>query len=953
MESEAVGRHFSGTPTRMLIEHLRDRAPEGTLDRVLAEADDHRPLTELLDDGAWSTYPAFRNLLEVAGRVLGGIEHLAEVGRHAPLIPPTSAQRTEILQALGSPAALYQTVDASGKGLTAIVDAWGVEVDATSWIVHQKIHEGFEPFPEYCAFVSGMIAMTPMLFGFPAGDVVETECECDGASQCSIQVRWQPVTDTARRAEYFEKRAELLEARLEALHGTVNDLVSADSVQAVLHRIVTEVARAVPAPGHILVLGGARPKTHQVYAHGLDDDTATAIGRDLLTDLASTVAGADPQNGRFVVPVTSTRATYGFLSAVDPMPGRFFPQEIEVLDAYASMAAAALDSSSALEEAQRDATATRVMLELSTSLAEITSVDEMAHRLALAIPAVVDCDRALVALADPATGNTRIAATHGYAARTSEEIERVTFATPVSGPMTDGFHYSDAAHAPSSGAALMQRTGTIAMATVPISINAEFVGSVIVGVTEDDHRLRDDDALPERLRGLAAQAASSVQNARLLDQIRHQALHDALTGLPNRALVLDRVDNMLARARRRGDPATVLFIDLDGFKTVNDTLGHEAGDRLLQAVAARLTTAVRDGDTVGRLGGDEFVVLVEETAEDHGPEVVANRIMELMREPFELEDAPMLAVVTASIGIASGDRLTASELLRDADVALYRAKEAGKNRVVNFEPEMHTVIRDQAQLHSDLRNALDRDEFFLVYQPIFDLRDRHVTGAEALLRWRHPERGIVQPASFIPMLEGTGLIVDVGRWVIFEACRQAAILREHGHRLVISVNVSARQLESDGVVRDLKTAIARNGIDPDGLIIEITETTIMRDPEATARRLGEIKALGVRVAIDDFGTGYSSLAYIRQFPLDILKIDRSFISAMAGSHEADTLVHALVQLGKSLGLETLAEGIEEIDQFDELQRQECDSGQGFLLARPLEPDALEAFLGSYLNSPVS
>ncbi|MEP6624294.1 MAG: hypothetical protein ABJC79_07610, partial [Acidimicrobiia bacterium] len=408
MSSEPSGRHFSGTPTRMLVEHLRDRAPEGTLDRVLAEADEHRPMSELLDDGAWSSYDVFRRLLEVAGRVLGGNQALADIGRHAPLIPPTSAQRTEMLQALGSPAALLQSVEASGKGLTAIVDAWPEEVDDTCWIVHQRIHPGFEPFPEYCAFVSGLVAMTPMLFGFPAGTVVETECECHGAPQCSLRIRWEPVADETRRAEYFEKRTELLGARLEALHGTVNDLVSADSVEAVLHRIVTEVARAVPAPGHVLALAGSWSKPIEFYAAGIPDHAARLVASELLA--GDTVGGVDAIAGRFVVPISSTRAHYGFLSAIDPRPNRFFEQEIEVLDAYASMAAAALDSASALAEARRDATATRVMLELSTAMAEVTSVEAMAHRLAPAVPDVVDCDRVLIALADPDSGRTGIVA---------------------------------------------------------------------------------------------------------------------------------------------------------------------------------------------------------------------------------------------------------------------------------------------------------------------------------------------------------------------------------------------------------------------------------------------------------------------------------------------------------------------------------------------------------------
>ena len=951
MHSIEAGRHFSGTPTRLVAEYVRAHAPAGTLEAVLAEANDRRELRDVLDDGAWSPYDTFRSFLEAAGRALGGIEQLTEVGRAAPLVPPTSAQRTEMLQALGSPAALYASVDASGKGLTAVVDATSEPVDDTTWIVYQRMHAGFEPFPEYCAFVSGIIAMTPMLFGYAAGEVVETECQCRGDDRCALVVHWQPTDDTARRAEYFEKRAELLDAQLAAMRATVNDLVSADAVDDVLRRIVAEAARAVPAPAHVLVVSAMTAQQPEIYAAGLEESAAAAIGQDILTTVTPENAGTDLEAGRHVIAITSSRAHYGYLSVLDPTPDRFFAQEIEMLDAYASMAAAALDSARALEHARRDANLARVMLELSTSLSELGSVEEMAERLTRAVPAIVDCDRVLLVLTDPGAAAPRVAATFGYPDSEVQRISEAIGGAPSTPPDEIGFRCASIESAPEFEAGLMEFAGVIASASVPIISNGECSGSIVVAVTEGAARLLDDAGLEERLRGLAGQAASAMHNAYLLDQIRHQALHDALTGLPNRALILDRVENMLARARRRKEPAAALFIDLDGFKTVNDTLGHEAGDRLLQAVAARLSTTLRDGDTIGRLGGDEFVVLVEGTSVDHRPDRAAQRILKALRAPFDLDDTSPSLTITASIGIASGDRPSASELLRDADVALYRAKESGKNRAVTFEPHMQAAVRDEARLHADLRVALERREFQLEYQPIFDLPSRTIRGVEALLRWRHRERGVVQPATFIPFLEESGLIIDVGRWVLFDACRQSAALRHIGHDLTMSVNVSARQLESDDVVNDLRSALAQYEINPSRLTIEITETTIMADPAATARRLEAIKALGVRIAIDDFGTGYSSLAYIRQFPIDVLKIDRSFVSAMAGSHESDMLVHTLLQLGKSLGLETLAEGIETEAQLDELARLECDSGQGFLLGKPMTVANLRRTLGSMVGAP--
>jgi EAL domain-containing protein (putative c-di-GMP-specific phosphodiesterase class I) len=326
-------------------------------------------------------------------------------------------------------------------------------------------------------------------------------------------------------------------------------------------------------------------------------------------------------------------------------------------------------------------------------------------------------------------------------------------------------------------------------------------------------------------------------------------------------------------------------------------------------------------------------------------------LLAVLNEPYLLDGVASEVRVTASIGIAVGDRATAGELLRDADLALYRAKGAGKNCYRMFAQEMQTAVRDRVQLENDLGDAVARDEFFLMYQPIFDLRASAVIGVEALLRWQHPTRGLVMPDDFIPVMEETGMIVGVGRWVLQQACLQARSWYDAGHRIDMSVNLSLRQLESDRLVDDVHMALASAGLDPASLILEITETAIMRDVPNTVRRLEAIKKLGVRIAIDDFGTGYSSLAYLQQFPVDAIKIDRAFISGIAESSEATALLRTLIQLGKTLGLSTLAEGIEDNGQYAALRNEDCENGQGFLLARPLDAAALEAFLNDRDKSP--
>jgi diguanylate cyclase (GGDEF)-like protein len=432
------------------------------------------------------------------------------------------------------------------------------------------------------------------------------------------------------------------------------------------------------------------------------------------------------------------------------------------------------------------------------------------------------------------------------------------------------------------------------------------------------------------------------------EELSFLATHDPLTGLPNRTLILDRVEQILARSRRTQTPVAALFVDLDNFKSINDTLGHSVGDELLGAVAARLDGAIRGADALGRLGGDEFVVVSEALTLQVGPELIAERLLGALKEPFQLGTHKQTRVsVTASIGIAVGDHTSAEELLREADIAMYRAKWDGKHRYVLFEEGMQDTMQHRMELEMDLREALDNDEFFLAYQPTINLSDMSPTGVEALIRWEHPKRGVVQPDDFIPLLEETGLIVEVGKWVLKEACSQGAAWRATGYPISMAVNVSGRQLDTDQLITDIEEALSDSALDPHALTIEITETALMRNVEETARRLTEIKALGVRIAIDDFGTGYSSLAHLQRFPVDALKIDRSFVSQLEHNQEGETLIHTLVQLGKALSIETFAEGIEQPQELTLLQDEHCDTGQGFLFARPLDVDATEAFLQSW------
>lgn len=443
--------------------------------------------------------------------------------------------------------------------------------------------------------------------------------------------------------------------------------------------------------------------------------------------------------------------------------------------------------------------------------------------------------------------------------------------------------------------------------------------------------------------GVVATFRDVTEQRDLERQLSHRAFHDELTGLANRALFLDRMDHALRVARPDSDPVVVLFVDLDDFKSVNDALGHGVGDQLLRAIAGRIRHVTGGGDTPARLGGDEFAILLE----DRGGVVraldVADQLLEELRMPVQLAGYDL--AVLASVGVAvAAPGMTTSSLLRDADIAMYEAKRAGKGQIKIFDPAMRLGATTQLEYRSELGSALEKNELRLVYQPLVSLKTGEVTGAEALLRWRHPVRGEVSPGEFIPIAEKSGLIRSIGEWVLNEAMSEAKKWQSRGPRYV-SINVSAVQLRAEGFVGVVRDALARHQLDPSNVLLEVTETVLVDEIESASSVLVELRSLGLRIAIDDFGTGYCSLSYLQRFPVDILKIDRQFVDEVDGDAKQSSLAKMILQMSATLEITTVAEGIERPTQLAALRQFGCDIGQGFLLSRPLEVSVLHERFG--------
>ncbi len=1005
-DAQGVTRQdVSGAVTGVVVRYVRARTGEFGVGQMLAAAGDSRPAQVLEDPRSWSSHDEALKLIIAAGEITGD----PEIGRHIGeeiLRQYDGTDVANLLRSLGSPAELLRNVTAAAAKFSTVSSLEPLEVGDAHAVVRAITRPGFIRHLQLCEFTKGLLSQVPVLFGMVPATVTESECQARGGRFCLYSVAWEAgqwssfvdertslyssawggqvsearselEIDPEIRIEMLQRQLDEMGERLEEVFLTAQALLSVDDLSELLSRITERAAHAVNAPRYLLVVRTGPEQPAHIEQSGFTDTEARALANELRQPNPDDAGGC-----RLIVDIASSRQLYGRLAAVYPPGMQFMEREREIFSLYANYAATALDLVTSLADSRRSNETARALLGFSRSLSKISTTDDVAQTLSDTVPLVLGCQRSTVMLWDPFDMKLTLKAVSGgmeippspveVASESGEKIvfipeeeidlpdetvseSTVTSISPSDTPIVNQLMSSrdilvvDRTTQDPFQLAVMERSDTSTTVFAPFFSDEEFLGVVSAEFSESPTvDPRSDRDLQERLGALADQAVTAFQNAWLLEQVGHLAWHDALTGLPNRRLLEDRVAQELERAKRVGERSSVFFVDLDRFKKVNDTLGHAAGDQLLQLVSQRLRDAVRRQDTVARLGGDEFAILLPGLADPVDVRLLAAQMIDALHEPYDLDGAEVFTSASIGISVYPQNGETYDDLLSHADEAMYRAKSVGRNNYQVYDESVLDDTGEEIPLEADLRNAVGRNELFVLYQPYIDLHTNQISGVEALVRWRHPTRGIMEPGSFIPTAEESSAIVAVDSFVINEAAHQMHRWSENGlPPLRVSVNISRRDLLDPGFFQTVSFALSSNAVPPE--LLELDVSGKLGDDAQDDTVLFNIAALrefGVRVTVGEHESFNDASEQLGTFPVNTLKIDRSFVQLLGPTDELHTLSRAIVDLAEKLGLECAGEYGDTPHQSRVLLQRGDTTAQGFFFSPPLLPGDVEKMLGS-------
>jgi diguanylate cyclase (GGDEF)-like protein len=973
----------SGILTGAVIRYLRNLGGDATVKLLLTKLGLPTEFVKNLEDPTnWISSQEASKLLTTASSITADPKVGRSIGTYHMRLHEESGI-ADLLASLGSPKEVLQNISKVAPKYTTFTEMQALEVGDAHAVIRVRTRDHHERDIQMCYFTHGILSQAPVLFGLVPAVVTESECQARGGRFCLYSVAWEQhqwssfvdegtslfsVAWEEDKISEIEDKLELspeeeleqlrvqvdsLTKRLEEVFVTAADLLSFSDAEAILTKITQRAGRSVNAPMYLLTVRTSTEENYKIQYHGFDPTEAQDLAHQIESGNLDDLEGS-----RLIVEVKSSRFNYGWLIAANAPGMKFFDQDRNTLELYANYAATALDVATALDEARRSDQTARALLKLGSAISTTRTQKEVATVLANTTPDVLGAITAGVFL-----WNEQERSFIEVARAVPKEIENLV---PVDlqrihpGSFLSSERLLSASEPIILNAADDEATRqTLAPWHIQSALfsligkTGDQIGIIIAGFNSVAEITKD---VRERMAGLSDQAYTGFVNAKLVEQISHMAWHDALTGLPNRRLFEDRVKQEINRSERTNESFTLFYVDLDRFKHINDTMGHQAGDDLICQVAERLTECVRTQDTVARLGGDEFAVLLPGLSDEAVIQRLAQRILDALNKPFIIQGTEVKT--SGSIGIScTKDQtgLTYDQILHQADEAMYESKSFGRNMFTTFSAESSFSTDDRTKLAEEIPRAIKEGQLELLYQPQISLEHLELIGLEALVRWNHPVLGTLLPASFVPAAEVKGIINQLDEWVLNTACEQLRIWDSKSQmKLNLSVNFTVSDMLSAGLVETVKSVLDKYEIEYSRLQIDLSEHSMARHDERLAAVINELRTLGIRIAIDDAGSSLKDLSSVKDYNVDTIKVDISVVKDYgARSDEGIKRMNELCEMAADMGAELSAEGVETQKEGEEISKSGIATAQGFFYGPPLKKSEIERLILQSAKNKIS